>query len=205
MTTNHKQLPSTLFRPFASPPSSRVEAVMSIRSMQQLLNQIEQIKIEVEDRVRPLKKIDTGRKKIITNRDHSVEGRTQIKNLTEHIINLQKQLNLMTKESDPNWPTKTFDKSKQNALKTLSTLLNQLNKVDRHLEKATSAIPTTMEGMYTRKAASYAIDIRRTPSLSDSEEETTSETEEEDESEYAATHKKPGKVIVISFEIYLYL
>jgi len=205
MATNNKQL------------SQRVGATMPIRSMQQLLNQIDQVKIEVEARIETLKKIDTGRTKAIVNRDRSVEGRIQIKTLIEHIIDLQKQMNIMTKESDPNYPPKTFDKSKQNALKILSNLLNQLNQIDNHLEKATGVIPTTIytnvqplstESGNTKKTASSSTAMRRTPSLSESDEELTSdEDEEESESEeeraeYIVTERKQGKIILIFSNIF---
>jgi hypothetical protein len=188
MATNNKQLPL------------RVGATVSIRSMEQLLNQIDQVKIDVETRI----KIDTGHKKAIVNRDRSVEGRIQIKTLIEHIIDLQKQMNIMTKESDPNWPIKKFDKSKQNALKILSNLLNQLNQVDNHLEKATGIIPTTIytniqpvstEGGNTKKSASSTTAIRRTPSLSESDEDESESESEEERPEYIVKERKQGKII----------
>jgi hypothetical protein len=46
VSTNNKQLPSTRFGSLASP--SRVGIVTSVRSMQALLNQIDQVKIDVE-------------------------------------------------------------------------------------------------------------------------------------------------------------
>jgi prefoldin subunit 5 len=110
-----------------------------VKTMQQLLNEINQVKNDVEASIKTLKRIDTGRKKAAANRDRSVEGRTQIRNLNERINDLQNRMGQMTKESDPTWPAKTFDKSKQDALKTLSSLSNKLNQLDRHLEKATGA------------------------------------------------------------------
>jgi hypothetical protein len=233
MSTNNKQLPPTGLGPFASPPPRpRVGTAISSRSMQQLLNQIDEVKIDIETRIRTLKQIDIGSKKVVANRDRSLEGRIQIKNLIEHIINLQKQMNVMTKESDPNWPTKTFDKSKQNALEILSNLLNQLNQLDKHLEKATGTIPTAIyanaqpistedrnsKGIEafsrpfpydnTKKTASSTTDIRRTPSLSESDEETTSDEDDEEESEneegdeYIVTDKKQGKIISILSNIF---
>jgi hypothetical protein len=35
------------------------------------------------------------------------------------MINLQQSVHVMAQESNPYWPTKTLNKSKQNALKTL--------------------------------------------------------------------------------------
>jgi len=187
----------------------RVGTTVSIISMEQLLNQIDQVKIDVEARIKTLIKIDTGHKKAIVNRDRSIEGRIQIKTLIEHIIDLQKQMNIMTKESNPNWPTKKFDKSKQNALKILSNLLNQLNQVDNHLEKATGIIPTTIytniqpvstEGGNTKKSVSSTTAIRRTPSLSESDED-ESESEEE-RPEYIVKERKQGKIILIFLNIF---
>jgi hypothetical protein len=109
--------------------------------MQQLLNEIDQIKINVEARIKTLEQIDTGDTKAADNDHRLVEGRTQIKNLMEHIIDLQKRMDVMRKESDPNWPIQTFDEAKQNALKILSNLSNQLNQIDKRFEKAIGTIP----------------------------------------------------------------
>jgi len=118
------------------PTSPSPLVVASVKTMQQLLNEIDQVKINVEARIKTLEQIDTGDSKAADNDHRLVEGRTQIKNLMEHIIDLQKRMDVMRKESDPNWPIQTFDEAKQNALKTLSNLSNQLNQIDKCFEKA---------------------------------------------------------------------
>ncbi|CAF4972989.1 unnamed protein product [Rotaria sp. Silwood1] len=115
----------------------------SPKSMEQLMNEIDQLKKDVDTTTKTLEKIDTGRKKAAANRDRSVEGRTQIRDLNERLINLQKQIDAMTKDSDPKFPVKKFDKTKKSALKTLSSLSKDLNQVDKHLERATGTIPAT--------------------------------------------------------------
>ena len=50
-----------------------------------------------------------------------------LRKLTEHINNLQKQLDPITYSFDPTWSTKSFCKLKQVPLKILSSLLNKLH------------------------------------------------------------------------------
>ena len=109
------------------------------------MNEVDQIKAEVEANTKTLEKIDTGKKKAAANRDQSLEGRVKVRDLSHRLVNLQKQLDTITKESDPTWPAKTFDKTKQSALKTLKTLSGKLDHADKHLERATgpAPIPTT--------------------------------------------------------------
>jgi len=130
---------SALLGPLAPPPVGTTAT--SAKTMQHLLNEIDTAKMDVESAARKLEKIDTGRRKGAANRDQSVEGRTQIRDLRERVVNLQRQMDAMTKTTDPNWPISTFDKTKRNALKTITNLSNKLNQVDKHLEKATGATP----------------------------------------------------------------
>ncbi|CAF3385263.1 unnamed protein product [Rotaria sp. Silwood1] len=203
MSTSDEQVSGTHSKPVNSSSSATV-AMSSTKTMQQLLNEIEQVNIDAKESIKTLEKIDTRPKKAITNRDRSVEGRRELKTLTERINHLEQQMNAMTKESDPNWPIKKFDKSKQNALKTLSDLSNKLKQVDKHLEKATettpvndqsSVVPTTSNqnenaigfGAFlskfsfnkTKKPASSTTAVPKKPSSSSSEstDETTSDEE----------------------------
>ena len=105
------------------------------QSMEQLLKETNLLKTEVERSAKTLEKIDTGRKKAAANRDRSIEGRQEIQGFNERIDDLRQQMNAMTKDSDPNFPSRQFDKSKRSTLKILSTLSEKLNKVDKHLEK----------------------------------------------------------------------
>ncbi|CAF2687332.1 unnamed protein product [Rotaria sp. Silwood2] len=138
---------SALLGPLAPSSADTAAAIAatssSAKSMEQLMNEIDQLKKDVDTATKTLEKIETGRKKAAANRDRSVEGRTQIRDLNERIINLQKQMDAMTKDTDPKWPAKKFDKTKKTALKTLSGLSKDLNDVDKHLEKATGTIPAT--------------------------------------------------------------
>jgi hypothetical protein len=140
---------SAILGPLAPPPSNGAVSAStpatpsSAKTMQQLMNEIDETRMLVESNTKTLEKIDTGRKKAATNRDRSLEGRTQIRDLTERVVNLQRQMEGMTKDSDKNWPAKSFDKTKQNALKTLTNLSTKLNHADKHLERATGTVPIT--------------------------------------------------------------
>ena len=127
----------------------------SVKSMEQLLQEIDQIKTEVESAVKTLEKIDTGRRKAAANRDRSIEGRTQVKALTQRVVSLQQQMNEMKIDNNPNWTSKKLDKKRRTALKTLSGLSNKLNHVDKHLEKATgtTTAPTDSESVAASRTA----------------------------------------------------
>ncbi|CAF2554877.1 unnamed protein product [Rotaria sp. Silwood2] len=138
-TSDEEQVPRAILK-HADSQSSETVAKPSTKTMQQLLNEIDQVKIDAKESIKTLEKVDTRPKKAIANRDRLIEGQRSIKTLTERINDLEQQMNTMTKESNPNWSIKQFDKSKQNALKTLSDLSNKLKQVDQHLEKATETM-----------------------------------------------------------------
>jgi hypothetical protein len=125
------------------PPPASTAGAPPVKAMKDLMNEIDQARKDIEAEAKILEKIDTGRKKALTNRDRSVEGRTKIRELTERVANLRTQMDAMTKESDPTWPAKTFDKTKKNALKTLTSLSSKLEHADKHLERATGTLPST--------------------------------------------------------------
>lgn len=130
-----------LATPLAATTASTVPAPATAapaKTMEKLLSEIDDAKKAIEDGVKPLEKLDTGRKKAAANRDEAVKGQTKIRELNERVVNLHKQMDTMTKETDPNFPVKSFDKAKKNALKTLSNLTHKLEQADKHLEKATN-------------------------------------------------------------------
>jgi ribosomal protein S15P/S13E len=136
--------------PAAPPPAAAAAATTATSSstaagMQQLMNDMDQLKSDVEASTAVLDKIDTGKKSAATNRDQCLEGRTLVRGLTERVVNLQKHLDSMTKDTDPTWPAKTFDKTKKDRVKMLKGLSDKLNRTDKRLEKATGpvSIPTT--------------------------------------------------------------
>ncbi|CAF1326156.1 unnamed protein product [Adineta steineri] len=134
---------AALLNPIAPPAAEPTAPVISGKTMQQLLSEIDQLKIDVEASSKVLEKIDTGRRKGAANRERSVEGRTKVKDLTERLINLQNQVHATTRAPDSKEPVRTFDKTKQNAVKALNNLSNKLNNVDKHLERATGPMPVT--------------------------------------------------------------
>ncbi|UJR36136.1 hypothetical protein I4U23_028870 [Adineta vaga] len=99
--------------------------------MQKLLDEIDQVKIDIR----------TYEEETIDDDDDDDESQTEIRNFNERIINLQKQMNAMTKELDPDWPVETFDQVKQNALKILFNLSERLNRINQHLEETTYITP----------------------------------------------------------------
>ena len=125
------------------PPPASTAGAPAVKTMKDLMSEIDQAKKDIEAEAKILEKIDTGRKKAAANRDRSVEGRTKIRELTERVTNLRTQMEAMTKESDPSWPAKTFDKTKKNALKTLTSLSSKLGHADKHLERATGTLSAT--------------------------------------------------------------
>jgi hypothetical protein len=140
-----------------------------------------------------LEQIDTGHINADDNGDRLVEGRTEIKNLMEHIIDLQHQMDVMRKESDPNWPIQTFDEAKQNALKTLSNLSNQIEKAigtipiairpntPSSVDSTVSTEDESVKGVGALITKLPFNNTRKTPSLSTSaDDDTTSEEENED-------------------------
>jgi uncharacterized phage infection (PIP) family protein YhgE len=141
------------------PPSA---APTSVKTMEQLMSEIDQAKKDIETETKALEKIDTGRKKAAANRDRSVEGRTKIRQLTEHVATLKQQMEFMTSESDPKWPVKTFDKTKKAALKTLENLTHKLEHADKHLEKVTKTIPATTAPLTTDTQSAAAAPIATT-------------------------------------------
>ncbi|CAF3734640.1 unnamed protein product, partial [Adineta steineri] len=171
--------------------------------MQQLLNEIDQVKNDAEASIKTLEKIDTERTKGVVDHDRLLQDRRQIYNLNEHIINLQKQMDAMTKESDSSWPIKTFDKTKQKAFETLSNLSKQLNQVDERLERVinsnvqpVASLTTTIDNGNTKgidnlvnnlpfnqnkTSESNATARVSTPSLSSSDDESISDEDEDEE------------------------
>ena len=125
--------------PLAAAPTTTT-ASSSATTMQQLLNEMDQLKREVEASTSALNKIDTGKKHAAANRDQCLEGRTKVRDLTERVVHLQKQLDSMHKDTDPTWPAKTFDKTKKDRLKVLKGLSEKLNSTDKRLEKATGPV-----------------------------------------------------------------
>jgi hypothetical protein len=192
--------------------------------MQRLLNEITQAKVEVNASISRLKNIDTSQKNAGNNRDRSIEGRIEIKNLTERVINLRQQMDVMTKESDPTWPSETFDESKRNALKILLSLTNELDQVDKHLVKATGAIPIiTSDNTHSYVASPVSTDdentkgigalvsklplggIKKARSTSSSDETTTDEDEEndgDDDDDDVRTNERPGKILLKYFDLF---
>ncbi|CAM4807319.1 unnamed protein product [Rotaria magnacalcarata] len=114
-----------------------------IKTMQQLLDDIDQVKANSKLTLKSFEKINAGSTKMTANRDKSIEGRRQIKTIIEHIQNLEREMKAMTKESDPNWPAKTFDRTKIDALNTLSNLIDELSRFDQNLVKTTETIEKT--------------------------------------------------------------
>ncbi|CAF4248460.1 unnamed protein product, partial [Adineta steineri] len=171
--------------------------------MQQLLNEIDRVKNDAEASIKTLEKIDTERTKGVVDHDRLLQDRRQIYNLNEHIINLQKQMDAMTKESDSSWPIKTFDKTKQKAFETLSNLSKQLNQVDERLERVinsnaqpVASLTTTTDNGNTKgignlvnnlpfnqnkTSESNATARVSTPSLSSSDDESISDEDEDEE------------------------
>ncbi|CAF1407095.1 unnamed protein product [Adineta steineri] len=171
--------------------------------MQQLLNEIDQVKNDAEASIKTLEKIDAERTKGVVDHDRLLQDRRQIYNLNEHIINLQKQMDAMTKESDSSWPIKTFDKTKQKAFETLSNLSKQLNQVDERLERVinsnvqpVASLTTTIDNGNTKgidnlvnnlpfnqnkTSESNATARVSTPSLSSSDDESISDEDEDEE------------------------
>ncbi|CAM4767496.1 unnamed protein product [Rotaria magnacalcarata] len=144
--------------PLAS-PAAKPDVTPTSKTMEELLAEIEALKTEVSTATKTLEKIETSKKKASANRERSVEGRTQVRDLTERVNNLQKQMDAMTKDSDPSYPGKKFEKSKKSALKTLTSLGKDLTQVDKHLEKGiTAAVPvsTALSGDVKSTAASGA-------------------------------------------------
>ncbi|CAF3309504.1 unnamed protein product [Rotaria socialis] len=132
--------------PLASPAAAAKTDVTPTakKTMEELLAEIETLKTEVSTATKTLEKIETSKKKASANRERSVEGRTQVRDLTERVSNLQKQMDAMTKDSDPSYPGKKFEKSRKSALKTLTSLGKDLTQVDKHLEKGiTAALPVS--------------------------------------------------------------
>jgi len=157
-----------------------------VQTMQNLLNEINQIKNEVEACIKTLKRIDSA----ATNHDRLVKGRIQIKNLNDRITDLRKQMNSMTKESDPTWSIKTFDKSKQNALNTLSDLSKQLNQFDKYLEEATESISIASNtSIESNKTKGLGASVRRL-SFEDSKKTTSLSNSDE----YDVVHKPSGNI-----------
>lgn len=108
----------------------------STKTMQQLLNEINQVQNDAKATLRIFEQGDTSREEVATDRGRLIEGRRQIQNLNERITNLRKQMDAMAHKSDPNWPIETFDQAKENALQSLSKLSNELNQIDkRRLEQ----------------------------------------------------------------------
>lgn len=134
--------------PLAAAPTTTTTS-SSASTMQQLMNEIDQLKSEVEASTTALDKIDTGKKHVAANRDQCLEGRTKVRGLTERVVHLQKQLDSMHKDTDPTWPTKSFDKTKKDRVKVLKGLTDKLNRTDKRLEKATGPVPIPTAALST--------------------------------------------------------
>ncbi|CAF3362720.1 unnamed protein product [Rotaria socialis] len=133
------------------------ESVASpIKTMQQLLDDIDKVKANSKLTLKSFEKIDAGSTKMAANRNNSIEGRRQIKTIIEHIQTLEREMKAMTKESDPNWPAKTFDRTKIDALNTLSNLIDELNRFDQNLVKTTEAVEKTapVNIQYSKRSSS---------------------------------------------------
>jgi hypothetical protein len=127
-----------------APPSTSTETATATapspaKTMEQLMNEIDETKKLVETAAKNWEKLDLGRKKIEANRAQAIQGRTEIHGLKERVLNLQKQVDAATQAADPT--PKTFDKRKKNAQKALSNLSSKLDHAEKHLEKATGSAP----------------------------------------------------------------
>jgi prefoldin subunit 5 len=146
-------LSSAILGPLAPPPASTeapaaaaattAATSSSVKTMKQLMDEIDQVKTDFENTIKPLEKIETGRKKTLAGHDQAVQGRIKIRDFNERIVSLQNQMNAMTKETDPTYDKKLFDKTKKNGEKALTNLSHKVEQVDKHLEKATGQISTT--------------------------------------------------------------
>jgi len=160
-------LSSAILGPLAPPPASTeapaaaattAATSSSVKTMKQLMDEIDQVKTDFENTIKPLEKIETGRKKTLAGHDQAVQGRIKIRDFNERIVSLQNQMNAMTKETDPTYDKKLFDKTKKNGEKALTNLSHKVEQVDKHLEKATGQISTTTApSAGTQSAATPAV------------------------------------------------
>lgn len=174
-----------------SSPTSELRVDESTKTMQQLLNEIDQIQTDVQAKIKSLERIDAT-----AHRDRAIEGRKQIQILNERVANLQTRMNLMTNKSDPRLPIKQFDKSKGDALKTLSNLSTELHRVDQYLQKLITEEESSEEdevgshkspSRNTNQNATSVTNVQRIRSApksiqdDDEEEEETSDDEDDDD------------------------
>jgi prefoldin subunit 5 len=146
-------LPSAILGPLApplastgAPPTAAAATAATsstVKSMKQLMDEIDQAKIDFENTIKPLEKIETGRKKTVSSHDQAVQGRTKIREFNERVLSLQNQITAMTKETDPTYDKNLFDRTKKNGQKSLTDLSHKIDRVDKHLEKATGKTSTT--------------------------------------------------------------
>ncbi len=79
-------LTPAILGPLAPQPASAAAAAAApaaisstVKTMKQLMDEIDQAKIDVETVIKPLEKLDTGRKKAAAHRDEAVKGRIKIR------------------------------------------------------------------------------------------------------------------------------
>ncbi|CAF1045840.1 unnamed protein product [Adineta ricciae] len=94
--------------------------------MQKLLDEINQVKNDVEVYLNTQKETSDG-------------NQTEIRNFNENINDLRTRMDAMARGSDSNWPMETFDQVKRDALDTLSNLSKRLHEFNQHFEETVDA------------------------------------------------------------------
>ena len=180
----------------SSPTASAVEPTVtdgSARMMKDLVDEINQLKTEIESTAKTLKKLDSSRKKAAANKDAAMEGQNKVRIFKERLISLQKEMDAMTKDKDPSSTQKAFDKAKQSQIKTLNSLSNGLQQTEKHLEKVINAAATKQAQPYPTEAQPATTDnskgiaalVKPTP-ISDQKQSTT-ETEKKVDNDQSGT------------------
>ncbi|CAF0963158.1 unnamed protein product [Adineta ricciae] len=147
--------------------------------MQKLLDEINQVKNDVEVYLDTQKKTSDG-------------SQTEIRNFNENINDLRTRMDDMVKGSDSNWPVETFDRVKRDALDTLSNLSRRLHEFNQHFIETVDVdarpfAPTT--GIEALASRLPLIKPEEATSASSSDEEVISD----EESVVLPNNKKHGK------------
>ncbi|CAF1045917.1 unnamed protein product [Adineta ricciae] len=135
--------------------------------MQKLLDEINQVKNDVEVYLNTQKETSDG-------------NQTEIRNFNENINDLRTRMDAMARGSDSNWPMETFDQVKRDALDTLSNLSKRLHEFNQHFEETVDVnarpfAPT--KGIEALASRHPLIKPEDTTSSSSSDEEAVSDEE----------------------------
>ena len=135
--------------------------------MQKLLDEINQVKNDVEVYLNTQKQTSDG-------------NQTEIRNFNGTINDLRARMDDMAKESDSNWPVETFDQVKRDALDTLLSLSKRLHVFNQHFEEtvdvtARSFAPT--KGIEALASRLPVVKPEESTSASSSDEQVVSEEE----------------------------